>query len=194
MQQKILIISLIVLNIFSCKKKEKNTSDADFKLYNLASAGWKSKTMTHTLSDIDFKATQVPIQYYILKNADSKEAAYIDSIYKLHSKERIIEFEFKHDSKDDLLKNKYTKKDYTESVKYMSFKIENDFKVVTQSGDTIPCAGVHFERNFKLAPFKRLLLHFGNIPENENIQLVYNDNLFKNGLLKYQFKETPIKL
>lgn len=187
---------LLILSLCSihCKRKEASNNEAAFKLYNLANAGWKSKTLSHHLSAINYKATQVPLQYYILKNGNTEDPQKIDSIYKSHANERIIEFEFQHDSKDDLLKSDYTKKGYTASVKYMAFGIDKDFEIVTESGDTIVCSGVTFERNFKVAPFKRLLLHFGNVPENENIKLVYEDKLFGNGLLKYNFKETPIKL
>src|SRR5690606_24490721 len=149
----------------------------DYKLFNLENSGWKSKRVSHFLSGIEYKATLVPLQYYILKNVGSKDHALTDSIFKSHKQERIIEVEFHHENKDDLLKEEYTSLDYESSVKYMSFYIENDFKIVTQSADTIQCAGITFERNFKVAPFKRLLLHFGNVPEDENIQLVYDDRL-----------------
>lgn len=186
---------IVFLCFFSCKKSpESNESQAQERLFNLANAGWKSKVISHHISNINYRATQVPIQYYILKNADDKSPIAVDSIYESLRKERIIEFEFQHDSKDDLLKNKFTNRGYTEAVKYMAFKIVNDFSVITSSGDTVKCAGVTFERNFKLAPFKRVLLNFGNIPADDNIKLIYDDKLFGNGLFKFNFKETPIKL
>ena len=76
----------------------------------------------------------------------------------------------------------------------MSFSIEKDFKVVTESNDTIKCNGVLFERNFKVAPFKRLLLYFNNIDPNETIKLIYNDELFGNGIMEFEFIEKPLKL
>ncbi|WP_299254027.1 hypothetical protein [uncultured Aquimarina sp.] len=184
-----------ILLFVSCQKEKKvPKSESEYKLFNLEQAGWKSKSVSHLFSQIEYKATLVPLQYYILKNEGSKNLAKIDSIYESLKNERILEVEFQQEKEDDLLKSKYTNRDYETSVKYMSFYIENDFKAVTQSGDTIDCSGVTFERNFKVAPFKRLLLHFGNIPEEENIQLIYNDQLFGNGLMKFNFKETPIKL
>ena len=38
------------------------------------------------------------------------------------------------------------------------------------------------------------LLYFGNINPEDQIQLIYNDELFGNGIIKFKFKETPIKL
>lgn len=192
--QFVFLSVFLCLLVIACKKTDSSNKEAQFKLYNLANTGWKSKTLSHDVSSINYKATQVPLQYYILKNGPSQDPIKVDSIYKSHANERIIEFEFQHDSKDDLLKGEYTNKGYTESVKYMSFQLQNDFEVITDSGKRVVCSGVTFERNFKVAPFKRVLLHFANIPENENIQLLYEDKLFGNGLFKYNFKETPIKL
>jgi len=187
------LILFVSMTFLGCKKEETN-SKAQFRLFNLEKVGWKSKTLSHHLKGINYKATQVPLQYYILKSSDDLTAVQVDSIYNRMSNERVIEFEFQHDTKDDLLKDKFTNKDYTAAVEYMAFKIENDFSIETESGKKIKCSGAHFERNFKLAPFKRLLLHFGNVPENDKIKLIYKDQLFGNGLLKYHFKETPIKL
>lgn len=168
--------------------------DYDYKLFNLEESGWKSRSIAHNLSNISYTATEVPIQYYILKSEVNDDYQKIDSIYSVYKDERIIEMQFEHINQEDLLKNDYTNMDYESSVKYMAFSIRKDFEAVTQSGDTVACSGITFERNFKVAPFKRLLLHFGNIKEEEKIQLVYQDKLFGNGILKFKFKETPIKL
>lgn len=197
MKNFILIFQVIVVSllIFACKEDTDIAQvDESYKFFNLERAGWKSKSISQNFSSIAYTATMVPIQYYIIKNESFDNPSRIDSIYNKHKTERVIEMVFRHDSKDDLLKSEYTKLDYESAVKYMAFGIEKDFMAITQSGDTINCSGVTFERNFKLAPFKRLLLHFGNIPENDQIQLVYQDHLFGNGILKYKFKEAPLKL
>ncbi|MEE9363947.1 MAG: hypothetical protein V3U92_15205 [Cellulophaga sp.] len=197
MKKKILSLFVIVnmLFFYSCKEsKDDKTASTSYKLFNLEQVGWKSKKVSHNFSAINYTAITVPIQYYILKNEGAIQGSKIDSIYESHKNERIIEMEFQHNKEDDLLQGEYTKMDYESAVKYMAFGIEKDFSVIVSSGDTIPCAGITFERNFKLAPFKRLLLHFGNIGPEENIQLVYNDKLFGNGILKFRFKEIPIKL
>jgi hypothetical protein len=76
----------------------------------------------------------------------------------------------------------------------MAFTIEKDFTVVTSSNDTIPCSGVNFERNFKIAPFKRVLLYFNNINPNENLKLIYQDHLFGNGIIKFGLTDVPLKI
>lgn len=163
-------------------------------MFNLQQAGWKSKRIIQSIDGINYTATEVPLQYYILKNGDDKDSKTVDSIYNANNKERIVEIEFQQNNKEDLLLEKYTNKDYESSVKYLAFSIEKDFSVITSSNDTIVCSGALFERNFKVAPFKRALLYFNNIPPNDNIKLIYNDQLFGNGVIPFNFKEVPIKL
>jgi hypothetical protein len=66
--------------------------------------------------------------------------------------------------------------------------------VVTAKKDTIPCSGVTFERNYKIAPYQKVLLFFSGIDPNDKIQLVYNDYLFRKGTLKFKFKDTYTKI
>lgn len=195
MKGKILFYVIITIFFYSCKQNTDFSHKKDsYKLFNLEHAGWKSKSITQNLSNISYTATLVPVQYYILKEKGLLNSQELDSIYESHKRERVIEVVFQHANKDDLLKREYTERTYESAVKYMSFNIEKDFIAITQLGDTINCSGVTFERNFKLAPFKRMLLHFGNINEEDKIQLVYHDQLFGNGLIKFKFKEIPLKL
>ena len=179
----------------SCTKSNKERAiTEDYKFFNLAVDGWKSKRINQYINTINYTATEVPLQYYILKDNQDFEPKVVDSIFKLHEKERVLEIEFHHDEEQDLLQKQFTNLAYDEAVKYMAFKIQKDFKVVTNTNDTIICSGVLFERNFKVAPFKRALLYFGDIDPSEEIQLIYNDQLFGNGLMKFNFKAKPLKL
>ena len=76
----------------------------------------------------------------------------------------------------------------------MSFKIQDDFYVVTTKNDTIKCEGVLFERNFKVAPFTKVLLFFSGIAPEDKIQLVYQDKLFKKGTIKFNFRDKILNL
>lgn len=193
--RNILILRIFVTAILlftSCDKNTAFTTETD-NVFNYNNIDWKSKKINHFINDINYTATEVPLQYYLLKSTggDSKK---VDSIYKANNRERIVEVEFQHSNQTDLLLEEYTNKSYDDAVKYMAFTIEKDFMVVTQSNDSINCAGVLFERNFKVAPFKRALLYFNNINPNDNIKLIYQDHLFGNGIIKFDFKGNPIKL
>ncbi|OEK08046.1 hypothetical protein A8C32_16460 [Flavivirga aquatica] len=182
-----------VVVLVSCNKFKKEDIQQEYKYFSLKQQGWKSKRVNQFINDINYTATEVPLQYYLLKSTKGNYKT-VDSLYKINSKERIIEVEFQHTKENGLLLNKYTNKSYDDAVKYMAFTIEKDFTVVTSSNDTISCSGVNFERNFKVAPFKRVLLYFNNINPKDNIKLIYQDQLFGNGIIKFNFNETPLKL
>ncbi len=190
-----LIMFIALISCFSfvaCTSDSKRVAD-DYKLYKMQQEGWKSKRINQFIGDINYTATEVPLQYYLLKNIGNNPQK-IDSIYNANNKERIIEIEFQHVNQKDLLLPNFSNKSYEEAVEYMAFSIKKDFTIITPSNDTIQCSGVHFERNFKVAPFKRALLYFNNIPPNDIIKLRYQDHLFGNGTIKFNFNETLLKL
>lgn len=196
--KKILISSVVILQLFSsCKKEEKEKvtdKDIRYQLFQLENFGWKSKLNSQKIDDINFTSTEVPIQYYLLKDEGAEDLFKIDSIYQENKTERIIEFTFEQNDEKDLLDKEFTSISYENGIKYLSFEIDKDFYVVTSKKDTIKCSGVNYERNFKVAPYQKIMLFFSGIDPKEEIQLVYNDKLFKKGIIKFQFKETYKKV
>ena len=191
---KLLLLFILIISI-SCKKEVDKTQIVDdesirYQLFQLEKFGWKSKNYAQKVDDINFTATEVPIQYYLLKDQGNQDLFNIDSLYQENKTERVLEFTYEQENEDDLLKDKFTSLSYEDGVKYMSFSLDKDFYVVTSKKDTIPCSGVSYERNFKVAPFQKVLLFFSGIDPKEKIQLIYNDKLFKKGILKFQFKDT----
>lgn len=184
---------LFVFLCISCKKETKEdtrNSEIRDRYFNLEKIGWKSRAYTQKVDDIGFIATEVPIQYYLLKDLGTENLIPVDSLYEANKRERIIEFTFQQDEEKDLLEKEFTGINYTDAVKYMSFGLDKDFYVVTSKKDTIACSGVTYERNYKIAPYQKVLLFFSGIDPNEKIQLIYEDYLFRKGTLKFQFKDT----
>ncbi len=186
----------ILFCFYSCKDKESQQVSEDllFQYYQLENKGWKSKKNDQKVDDILFTATDVPIQYYILKELGNRDIVSVDSVYQDNKNERIIEFTFEQDNEADLLDKKFTQMDYDSSIKYVSFSIEKDFYAVTAKNDTILCSGVLFERNFKTAPYTKILLFFSGVHSEEKIQLIYTDYLFRKGTLKFNITDPPLKL
>ena len=182
---------LLIFILFSCKKQDKATDDSEIRdrYFNLEKIGWKSRVYNQYVDDINFTATEVPIQYYLLKDKGNENLKLVDSLYEENKTERIIEFTFHQDEEKDLLKNNFTGMSYEDGVKYMSFGLDRDFYVITSKKDTIKCSGVIYERNFKVAPYQKVLLMFSGIDPNDKIQLVYKDYLFRKGILKFKFKD-----
>ncbi|NQY07125.1 MAG: hypothetical protein HRT68_13295 [Flavobacteriaceae bacterium] len=186
------IALLSLLLFFSCGKDTTNRTEEkeiEFRLENLANRGWKSKKVNQYINEINYTATEVPNAYYIIKNEGLTDLKNVDSIINSHKNERVIELEFAQIDGKDLLTDEFTNRSYEDAVKYMAFTINKDFKAVgAKSKDTFNCVGVQFERNFKVAPFKRAMLYFTGIPEDETIQLIYDDELFGNGRIKFNLK------
>jgi hypothetical protein len=185
-------VLFFVFLLFSCKKEDSKADDSEIRerYFNLEKIGWKSRVYNQKVDDINFTATEVPIQYYLLKDKGNENLILVDSLYEANKTERIIEFTFHQDEEKDLLSNDFTLMSYEESVKYMSFGLDKDFFVVTSKNDTIPCSGVTYERNYKIAPYQKVLLFFSGIKPDEKVQLIYKDYLFRKGTLKFQFKDT----
>lgn len=194
-QSKLLVSVLLVLLAFSCQKnKERDDSKIRERYYLLEKAGWKSKMHTQKIDDIGFTAIEVPILYYLLKNEEQENLFKTDSLYEQNKKERVIEFVFEQEEEKDLLDETFTGISYEDGLKYLSFSIDKDFYVVTSKKDTIHCSGVSYERNYKIAPYQKVMLFFSGIDPNDKIQLVYNDRLFKKGMVKFKFKDRYIDL
>ncbi len=191
-----LIFVLFLCVLSSCKKDSQSIDDSEIRdrYFNLEKIGWKSRVYTQKIEDIGFTATEVPVQYYLLKDLGTEDLKTVDSLYEQNKRERIIEFTFQQEEEKDLLAKDFTGIEYTDAVKYMSFNLDKDFYAVTSKNDTIKCSGVTYERTYKIAPYQRVLLFFSGIDPNEKIQLVYNDFLFRKGTLKFKFKDTYTQL
>ncbi|UUC46478.1 hypothetical protein [Flavobacterium cerinum] len=194
MYSRLLFIFFVFL-LCSCKKEKTTTTGRDdseirSRYFQLEKIGWKSREYSQKVDDISFTATEVPIQYYILKDQGKTDLFKVDSLYEANKQERVIEFTFRQDDEKDLLGDQFTGLPYEDAVKYMAFALDKDFYVVTSKNDTIACNGVSYERNYKIAPFQKVVLFFSGIDPNEKIQLVYKDHLFRKGTLKFKFKDT----
>ncbi len=199
--KKIIIFWIFFSLIFSCEKDVKNihnnsgihdnnmydeTNYLDkTKTFSIGKDEYYSKKITQKIGDIYYTATIMPTDYYIKKNLNIFDIDSLNYYRKKLKGEKVVQFEFQQKEKKDLLESSFTNIDYESAVKYMAFGIKNDFYGITPKGDTIFCKGVLFERNFKLAPFKRILIYFKNQENINSLKLIYNDNLFQNGLIKF---------
>lgn len=195
---KLRLLALSFFALASCKKEETNADavkekEIYYRLSNLEKQGWKSTMVSQDVDAMQFSAAEVPIVYYLLKDKGKENLLTVDSLYEANKTERIIEFEFRQDDGKDVLE-KVPDRSYEEAVKYMSFHMQDDFYAVTSKNDTIKCAGALFERNYKIAPYSKIVLFFSGVPPEEKLQLVYRDNLFKKGTVKFNFREKIIKL
>ena len=177
----------ILLTINGCKENVDN-SESSTKEYFVAGNHWKSNQAIQKFSDLSFTASEIPKQYYLMKNKVHVKAS-LDSLVTTMAGERIIEFQIGAESGHKALLELDS-----ESSRYLSQNIAEDFSVVTKTNDTISCIGVHLEQSHQMAPFKRLLLYFNNVNSEEQIKLLYRDKIFGKGKMNFEFKYAPVKL
>lgn len=190
----ILILASALTACKSDAEKRLEESVLSSKMFYHEQRGWKANQILNFTKDIQYRATEVPIEYYLLKNEGLEDVAAFDSLALANNKERVIEFEFEHIASEDLLEKEFTKRSYDDSVIYMAGTIKDDFYAITSNNDTIPCLGVHFERHFKVSNFKRVLLYFGGVSPDESLKLVYKDQLFSGKTFEFDFGNLPVKL
>ncbi len=82
---------------------------------------------------------------------------------------------------------------YTERIKYCSFEINRDI-YITNGKDTVPCALHEFERTFNIQSGLNFMLGFPKISSAKGLTLVYHDQLFKQGLIKFSYANDSEKL
>ena len=85
MKERIKLVAfLFIVLLASCKKEDAADSDIEFRLFNLEKQGWKSKLHSQKIDDITFTATEVPLQYYILKELGNEN--FVESLIFMQGK------------------------------------------------------------------------------------------------------------
>lgn len=169
-------------------------TESDDRTFTSVGKAWKSERQSKKINQLNFSATIVPTEYYIKKSGEISNSEEIEAELIALEGEKIIEFEIAHDVEREPLNFALLNPELTKPIEYLASTIQDDFSVVTLSGDTINCSGALFERNFKLASFKRVLLFFNGIPEQESIDLFYNDQLFQHGEIQFSFNTLPTQI
>ncbi len=139
------------------------------------------------VGDITLRAQRIPTELY-LKNQGLSDSELTAALAELHE-EQLFYFEFEEFENQDLMK-KYFADNMDQKVSYMSFDIFQDFSLVNSKGDTITANYSLYERNFHVAPFERLIVSFSSVTEDENLKLIYNDELFGKGISEFSFPST----
>jgi len=137
-----------------------------------------------TIEDITFRAKRIPTELY-LKNQDVFGQELEEALIQLKG-EQLFYFEFEETQKQDLMK-KYFEGDMDSKVSYLSFTIFKDFQLVNSKGDTLEANYTLYERNYHVAPFEKIIVSFSNVESDENLKLIYNDQLFGKGTSRFSF-------
>lgn len=77
-------------------------------------------------------------------------------------------------------------------IQHYSFEAQNDFFLVN-GNDTLPCKLSHYSRNYNLTPTVDLSLTFDKTDPQHDLKLIYADNQFNLGKIKFVFHREDIE-
>jgi len=162
---------------------------------------------TNEVGKMVYQLRYEPINFKILNKIKNKmitKEQYNEEVNRYTGSQYFV-FKIKlKEGNGDLLKYEATNaQQYSERVQYFSFGMQNDFYLLSGE-DRLKCNLFHFERSFDASPYCTFLLGFDSTDElieegvtvkekvKEDKILVYNDQVFGAGPIKYKIKAEDI--
>lgn len=177
------------LALFTCCNNRKALAPAEFlNFLNSEKSGLK---LQKEFNQVNYKLQLQPPEVLALKNL-SEKTANGESFKKEYSYYRnklnfIFLIEDALESNNRVKLAVFDKDMYSKMLLYANSELKNDFKLV-QGNDTLICSVVHLEPANSIQPIFRLSLAFNGVDTlKKEYTLVYNDNLFMNGPIKFYF-------
>ncbi len=177
----ILISFLSVLLITSCVKKLNSEEYTSF-----VSNPDNGLRKDQVFGDFELSALYEPYQYVVANDRDfaTKEE---------YERYEHFQFRIKLNKGGNILLYKETQiQNEVTRINHFGFSAQTDFKIFTDN-DTVPCKLVHYSRNYNLSPTIDLSLVFDAIPKDTDWQLVYEDQQFGLGRMKFLFKQENLE-
>ena len=182
-------IILLVLTFNSCKRTTLSMEEY-FKYLNSN----EKFSVTKEFNGILYKLKLQPPELMTLRNSKDQIKNTNDFHTELEYYKDKLNFVFLiEDASKNVGKVKsavFNKQLYATILEYANTDLKKDLRLI-QNGDTLYCAAIHLESANSLQPVIRLSLGFTNLdPNNKNYTLVFNDNIFNNGPLKFNYSST----
>lgn len=175
-------ISESIKEIFSSKEEIVELSPIEYTKWCEDSDN--GLVLSKTIGDFEYTAFYKPTEYIALTELDVESAdknAIESKIAELGDMEY---FSFRIKSlkeTTELLKvNLESQEQYYSRLEYISFKMQNDFKLIDKA-DTLDCVLYHFERVYNLVPHATIVLGFPKRKSKSDLRIVYEDKIFNNG-------------
>lgn len=154
---------------------------------------------TKKIEKIEFQLQLTPSNYLVLKeNLDSlndfSESKLIAST-KTYDELQYFKLRISIDEfHDEIIKyNIRNDNEYEERVKYFSFYMQNNFKLI-DGIDTLPCVMFNYERTFNLTPNSNFQIAFPSTLNKASKTLVYDDIYLGTGKVMLTINKEKIKL
>ncbi len=162
--------------------------------------GAKELSYTKKIDGLAFSILYKPYEYEFLCANDIGDSLIKEDLEKTSDLQYFTIRIAKEDYKDDLLKFDLANyEEYDSRVKYYSFDVGNDIKLI-DGLDTLNCVGVQYERTYSLNPYITLVVNFLN-KENKGKNtsellaktIVFEDRVFGKGTVILSIDEDKIR-
>ncbi len=159
-----------------------------------------SLTKKKEISEINFQLKHLPVEYMVSNELRKKEVskAELDSLLPEYQGMEYYELRISVDDFNDETA-KYGVADmaeYQQRIVYMSFAMQNDLSVTVNGDKEVACQLFHFERTYGVAPYATFLFGFSKEQMGDQVEertVVFNDNLFNKGLVKFHWHTAEIE-
>ncbi len=159
-------------------------------------AGKGVRMKTIRINETYFELLYKPLCFVIassenvpLRNEDIKpfEADYNSFIY--------FDLSIGTDKRIDILKDlSKNDEEYTAILKYCSFEIARDAKIVVNRQDTIPCAFSNFERSYGMKGNLFFQTGFSRPTYPiESVTFIWNDRILNKGIIKWEYELSDLQ-
>ncbi len=209
----------LTILIYSCSSVQDN--DTDRLALSLSESGLPEKTelspdeymiwsgqannfliKEKTISEFNYKIKYLPTEQLILNDLrKSNKEITTENISQLEKEYEGMEyFEMRvqvNQYNGELAKYQVTDlSEYQTRIAYMAFAMQNNISLSTEFNEHIPCKLFHFERTYGITPYTTFLFAFSkeDIIDAHNRTVIYNDELFNKGLLKFNWSFENIEL
>lgn len=150
---------------------------------------------TKQIGDMSFQMQYCPTEYLLLNEHKTEQLSHEIVEERLMHNDSMLFFKLriKADGSNDVLNYQLNSSDdYYARIQYMSYGFEESIALVHKV-DTIFPALFHFERTYGIAPYTDFMLAFDTgIKEDGTFQILIDDKVFDNGLLKFTYKAEDI--
>jgi hypothetical protein len=181
------IYFIFILFLFGCGKKKLNQSDY-LQYINSEESGLVQKK---TFNNVTYKV-KLHLPEMISATADENiTKAKFESNMKYYNNKVNFIFIMEDNGSTKVKNAMFDKEKYGAMLSYANTELKNDFKLLN-GNDTLYCGLVHLEPANSIQPVIRMTLGFSGIDSvGRSLTLIYNDNIFSNGPLKFYYsKET----
>lgn len=177
--------------LFSCTKEK---LDADEYIAYVEN---ESNSFVHQkqIGDLVFQLQYCPTEYLVVKELNTQKIpqAFIDKKIKENNGLLFFKLRIKTGSGADVLHyNIASDEDYYHRIDYLSYGFEEDVALINDK-DTIFPGTFLFERTYGISPNADFVLMFDSkIKKDESFQIIIDDKVFNNGLLKFSYSEKDL--